>query len=116
MGLSHGAVTDGGLGITGCLIHEKREVTEDVSIESMGSDGAFADGQGKSLRKKVSISVSGERLSTAALPAAGIGKGISAADVHIDRTEIKDANEGAGEFTVEGHYHAAGAGDWATDT
>jgi len=113
MALKHAAVTDGGLGITNALIHEKRETTEDVSIESMGSDGAFAAGQGKSIRKKVTVAVSGECLSTVTLPTVGVGAGTGAAAVHIDRVETRDVNEGAGEFSAEGHYHVAGAGDWA---
>lgn len=113
MALKHGEVTDGGLGITGCLIHEKRETTEDISIESMDASGAFAAGQGKSIRKKVTVAVKGECLTTAALPTAGVGAGTGADGVHIDTVETGETNEGAGDFSVTGHYHEAGEGDWA---
>ena len=110
MSIKHGAVTDGGLGITGALIHEKRTVVEDVNFESMDSSGLFGAGQGKSLRKKTTVSVSGELLETATLPVVGSGAGISAATIHIDRVEDRDQNEGASEFTVEGHFNEPGAG------
>ena len=113
MSVKHGAVTDGGLGITGALIHEKRTVVEDVNFESMDSSGQFGSGQGKSLRKKTTISVSGELLDTAALPTVGSGEGISAATIHIDRVEDRDQNEGASEFSAEGHFNEAGAGIFA---
>lgn len=110
MALKHGAVGDGSLGITGCLIHELKIRTEDVSIIGIDSDGSFEDG--KSLRKKVTVSASGEQLSTASLPTVGAGAGSGAAAVHINSVETTDKNEGISEFSVEGEYHSAGAGAW----
>jgi hypothetical protein len=110
MALMHGAVTDGSLGITGCLIHELKERTEDVSIIGIDSAGEFEEG--KSLRLKTTLSCSGEQLSTASLPAVGSGVG-SSADPHINTVETTDKHEGISEFSVEGEYHAAGAGAWA---
>ena len=111
MALKHAAVTDGNLGITGCLFHELRTTIEDVSVESMGNEGAFASG--KSIRKKTTLAASGEMLDTASLPTPGTGDGLASNTPHIDRTEQRDQNEGAAEFSVEGHYFAAGEGDWA---
>lgn len=115
MAIKHGAVTDGNLGITGVLFHELRTRIEDVNFESMGSDGAFAAGQGKSLRKKTTISATGESLDTAAMPTVGSGTGLAstAGAIHIDTVETTDKNEGASEFSVEGHYFSAGAGVYA---
>ncbi len=112
MALKHGTIEDGDLGITGVLIHEKRRVIEDVSIESMASDGAFGAGQGKSIRKRGSVTVSGDMLDTAALPEVGTGGATAETDPHVDRAEDREQNEGAAEFTVEGHWFEAGEGDY----
>ena len=111
MALKHDSVLDGNLGITGCLIHELRTTIEDVSLESMGPDGTFASG--KSIRKKTTLACSGEMLDTASLPTVGSGDGLASTTPHIDRTEQRDQNEGASEFSAEGHFFAAGEGDWA---
>jgi pimeloyl-ACP methyl ester carboxylesterase len=80
---------------------------DDLGIDS---EGEFEEG--KSLRLKTTLSCSGEQLSTSSLPAVGSGVG-SSADPHINTVETTDKNEGISDFSVEGEYHAAGAGAWA---
>ena len=111
MAIKHGTITaPTGVTITGTLIHEKRTREEDVSIESMDSAGAFS--VGKSIRKRVNHTTSGEKLTTAALPTVGSGAG-SSSSPHVDSVESTERNEGAEEYTVEDHYFAAGVGDWS---
>ena len=111
MAIKHAAITDPtGVTLTGCLIHEKRTRIEDVNAEVMDNDGSFE--AGKSIRKKTTISCSGEALDTLSLPTVGSGTAL-AAKPHIDSTEQVDKAEGATDVTIEMHYFAAGAGDYA---
>lgn len=107
----HGALAaPSGITLTGTLLHEVRTRKEDINFECNDNQGAFACG--KSLRKKTTLSMSGEGLSTLALPTEGTGLA-TAASPHIDNTELNEKSEGAAEFAVEAHYYAAGAGDFA---
>ena len=110
----HGAVTPpNGITLTGTLLHEKRTKVEETAFELNDNQGQFSCG--KSLRKKTTFSMSGEGLSTLALPAVGSGVG-TAASPHVDDTEITEKSEGAADFSVNAHYSEAGAGVWAAPT
>lgn len=95
--------------MTGTLLHEKRTKVEDVNFECMDNVGVFSCG--KSLRKKTSFALSGEGLSTLALPAVGGGAASSTAP-HIDDSEIVEKSEGVADFSLNAHYYEAGAGDF----
>ena len=107
----HGALTaPPGLTLTGTLLHEKKTKVTEKAFECNGNQGQFACG--KSLSKKTELSLSGEGLSTLALPAVGSGAA-SAASPHVDDTEVTEKSEGASDFAVNAHYYEAGAGDFS---
>lgn len=111
MSIKHGTLAlPSGITATGTLLHQLTVRIEDVNHEAMSATGAFQEG--KSIRKRTSLSMQGEALSTLALPTVGAGVG-SAASPHIDSTELTEKNEGAADFAIEAHYYAAGAGDFA---
>lgn len=109
--IKHGSLAaPTGITLTGCLLHELRTRIEDFSVEVMDAVGAFS--AGKSLRKKVTQSMSGEGLSTMSLPTVGSGAA-TAASPHIDSSEDTEKNEGADAFSVEAHYFTAGEGNYS---
>jgi hypothetical protein len=99
-----------GITLTGTLLHEKRTKVEDINFEVFDGQGRFSCG--KSLRKKTSFALSGEGLSTLALPTVGDGAATST-DPHIDDSEIAEKSEGAAEFSLNAHYYENGVGDFA---
>ena len=112
MAIKHGTLSaPGGLSFTGALIHEIRTRIEDVISEVMTAAGAFSDG--KSIRKKGAFTVSGEGLSTLALPTVGGGTAADSTHAHVDSTEMVEKAEGAADFNVDCHYYDAGAGNYA---
>lgn len=107
----HGALTaPTGITLTGTLLHEKRTKVEETAFESFDNAGLFSCG--KSLRKKTSFALSGEGLSTLALPSVGAGAA-TAASPHVDDSEIVEKSEGNAEFSLNAHYYGAGAGEFA---
>ena len=107
----HGALTaPTGISLTGTLLHEKRTKIEDQAFECKDNAGAFSCG--KSLSKKTTLSLSGEGLSTLALPTVGAGAA-TAASPHVDDSELNEKSEGAAEFSLTAHYYGTGGGDFA---
>ena len=107
----HGALAaPTGITLTGTLLHEVKTKIEDVGFESMDNEGKFSCG--KSLRKKTTLNMSGEGLSTLALPTVGSGAATSTSP-HIDDSELSEKSEGNAEFSVNAHYFGAGAGEYA---
>ena len=107
----HGALTaPTGITLTGTLLHEKKTKITEKAFECSDNAGLFSCG--KSLQLKTEMSLTGEGLSTLALPAVGSGAA-TAASPHINDTEITEKSEGAADFSVNAHYYAPGAGDFA---
>lgn len=100
-----------GITLTGTLLHEKRTKVEDKAFECNDNAGLFACG--KSLSLKTIFSLSGEGLSTLALPTVGSGAA-SSTSPHIDDSEISEKSEGAAEFSLTAHYYGAGGGNFPT--
>ena len=75
----------------------------------MDNAGAFS--AGKSIRKKTALTLSGQCLSTVALPTVGTGAA-SPTVPHVDSSDLPDKNEGAADFSVAAHYFEAGVGDF----
>lgn len=111
MAIKHGAIADPtGMILTGCLLHELKTRVEDVAVEVNDNQGAFA--AGKSLRVKTNLGMTGECLSTVALPDVGSGAATSTSP-RVSATELTEKSEGAADFAVDAHYYAAGEGDYA---
>ena len=107
----HGAVTaPTGITLTGTLLHEKKTKITETAFECLDNQGQFSCG--KSLKTKTEFSLSGEGLSTLALPAVGSGAA-SAASPHVDDSELTEKAEGNADFSVNAHYYEAGAGEFA---
>lgn len=110
MALKHGTTMPAGITATGVLIHEVRTREEEKAIESNDENGKFSAGKG--ISKKTDITVSGDMLTAASLPAVGSGAATSASP-RIRSKEVRDVNEDASKFTLEAHFHADGTGDYA---
>ena len=96
--------------MTGSLLHEKKTKVTETAFECIDNQGQFSCG--KSLKKKTEFSLSGEGLSTLALPSVGTGAA-SAASPHIDDSELTEKAEGNADFSVNAHYYDVGAGEFA---
>jgi hypothetical protein len=108
----HGPIAlPSGVVATGVLLHELRTTLEDEGFEYKDNQGQF-DG-GKSLRHKRTLALSGEALTTLALPTIGTGNGASDSTPHIDKTEVTQKSEGAADFSIDAHSYEAGSGIWS---
>ena len=108
MAIKHGVALPTGITATGVLVHSLKTSAKDVAIKSYDeTDQLVAI---KSKRVDTTFDVSGEMLSTAALPEAGTGEG-SLTEPHIEGVDVEDKFDAASTFTIQATASAEGAGD-----